>query len=264
LRHTWGIAAGSAACAVGSATAAAGLPGTAVTVLELCIPLSYSVPPVRIKERGWLGVAADALAAHVYPAGLALLAVSHWTGRPVTTTLTAAALAWAGAVGVRGILSHQLVTADDDLDAGLRTVAHHVGPRLERFVIVAVLPVEVGAFALALTSAGTGIVLWTFVALYLLYELVKMASGRFEVSVFRSGGQRYVPFVEESFYKVWGPIVLALDAARVAPLYLIVVPLFALLFPDLLRGEYGRLRQTAAALAVMRARVPVARSSGEG
>ncbi|HEY5412023.1 MAG TPA: hypothetical protein VIJ94_14980, partial [Caulobacteraceae bacterium] len=60
-RRTGWIVAGSAAAALILGWLAAGAWGGALALGVLMLPLAYSVPPLRIKERGWLGVAADAL-----------------------------------------------------------------------------------------------------------------------------------------------------------------------------------------------------------
>jgi 4-hydroxybenzoate polyprenyltransferase len=264
VRRMWGIVGASALCAEGLAAVLAGAPGAIATLLELGLPLAYSVPPLRMKERKWLGVWADGLAAHVYPALLALLAVTQWTLRPVSAPLVICVVVWSAAAGLRGVLSHQLHTADRDRTAGLSTVVHDFGHvRVEKFILVGVLPLEVGGFGGTLLSCDVGVVLWLLVALYLVYELLKTSSGRFQVSAFRPGGQRYLPFVEETFYKAWGPIVLALDAARVDFIYLLVIPVYALLFRAHLRAERHRLQSVVGALPIKRAREAWTRSSGE-
>jgi 4-hydroxybenzoate polyprenyltransferase len=248
-RRMWGITGLSALSAGVFAAAVAGAPGEILTALELCLPLAYSVPPLRIKERKWLGVCADGLAAHVYPAVLALLAVTHWTLRPVTTVLAVCVALWSAAAGLRGILSHQLHTAEQDRGAGLITVVHDFGnARVEKFIIAVLLPLEVGAFGGALVACNTGPILWLFVASYLIYEIFKTAAGSFRVTAFQAEGQRYVPFVEESFYKAWGSIVLALDAARVDLIYLLLIPVYAVLFRPHLRMELHRFGLVRAAL----------------
>ena len=263
-RRMWTIVGASALCADAFAAVAAGAVAAALTLLELALPLAYSAPPLRIKERRWLGVWADGLAAHVYPAVLALLAVAHWALRPVTLALVICVAVWSAAAGLRGILSHQLHTADSDRDAGLRTIVHDLGhARVERFIVAALLPLEVCAFGGALIACNAGLVLWICVAVYLIYETVKTVSGRFRVTAFRPQGQPYLPFVEESFYKAWGPVVIALDAARADLLYLLVVPAYALAFRPHLTAEARRFGAVLAALRVNRARESSARSNGE-
>ncbi|MEA3151362.1 MAG: hypothetical protein QOD56_2301 [Gammaproteobacteria bacterium] len=230
------------------ATIAAGAWGAALTFIELLLPLIYSVPPLRIKERKWLGLAADALAAHIYPAALALLTVSHLEVLRLPALLSACALTWSAAVGIRGILSHQLHTAERDRQGGLATVVHQFGPSpLERFIAFVLLPIEVAGFVGAVAVCGGGPILWGFGTLYLACETFRTIHGGFVVTALRPEGQRYLPFVEESFYKAWGPIVLALDAARVDLSFLMFIPLYAWLFKPHLLAEASRIRDLARA-----------------
>jgi 4-hydroxybenzoate polyprenyltransferase len=260
----WAIIGASALCAEIFALTAAGALGAILTLIALCLPLAYSVPPLRIKERRWLGVLADALAAHVYPAMLALLAVTQWELRPVTPVLAVCVGLWSTAAGLRGILSHQLHTADQDRRVGLRTVVHDLGhERLETLMLAALLPLEVAAFGGVLLSCNGGVILWLFVSAYLAYEIAKTLTGRLAVTTFRPQGQRYLPFLEESFYKAWGPVVLALDAARADLVYLLLIPAYALLFWPHLRAERSRFRLLMSSAPINPARESSGRSNGE-
>lgn len=243
------IVIGSAILAEVLAAAASGWAGAILTWPELCLPLIYSVPPWRLKERKWLGVAADALAAHVYPAMLALLAITHFRLHPVTSLLVVSLLAWSAAVGIRGILSHQLHTTERDQQAGLRTVVHDIGKnKLERFIVVALLPLECIGLVVAISQCDVGWVFWVLGGVYVAYEAIKTGIGGFVVTAFRPEGQPYIPLVEESFCKAWAPIIIALDAARIDPLYLIAIPLYWVLFRRHLRAEAGRLGMVTQAL----------------
>jgi hypothetical protein len=199
------------------------------------------VPPVRIKEREWLGVISDALAAHVYPAVLAIIAVQHPGSVHVSDAARVSIVVWSAAVGLRGILAHQLATAERDRGAGLTTVVHRYGRTpIERLVVLVLLPLEAIGFLGALVFSDCGPVLWAFVVLYIAIEAFKTIDGRFTVVALRPGGQRYIPLLDENFYKAWGPIVLSIDAARVAPITLVVVPLYYLLFrPHVVREAGG-------------------------
>lgn len=226
---------------------AAGAWGAGLTIIALLLPLAYSVPPLRIKERKWLGLAADALAAHVYPAALALLTVSHLGVSPITLLVSGCVLTWSAAVGVRGILSHQLHTVERDRQAGLTTVVHEFGHLpLERFIAFVLLPIEAAGFVGAAVAYG-GPILWGLGAFYLASETFRTVHGGFVVTALRPEGQRYLPFVEESFYKAWGPIVLALDAARVDLSFLVFIPLYAWLFKPHLLAEGRKIRAIARA-----------------
>jgi 4-hydroxybenzoate polyprenyltransferase len=258
----WSIIALSALCALAAATIAGGVAGASMTVLELALPATYSIPPIRTKERRWLGAVSDALAAHVYPVLLALLAVAHWSLRPAALPLVTALAIWSAAAGLRGILSHQLQTHERDARAGLRTVVDDVGRgRLESLAVAVVVPLEAIGFGAALLFLDAGPVLAAGLAAYLLYEAYKTFSGRFRVTAFRPEGQRYVPFLEETFYKAWGPLLVALDAARADLRFVLFVPAYALLFAPHLRNERDRLTAVMRTLRASRATEQAARSN---
>jgi 4-hydroxybenzoate polyprenyltransferase len=241
-RTAW-LAAGSAVIAETLAAGAAGWQGALLTIAELSLPLAYSAPPLRIKERRWLGIVADALAAHVYPAALALMAVTRFGAARPSWLIITCVLAWSSAVGIRGILSHQLHTADRDRSAGLNTVVHGLGrATIERFNIFILLPIEVASFIGVVAGSRAGPLLWACGGFYLICEAFRTFDGRFVVTAFRPEGQRYLPFVDESFYKAWGPIVIALDAARIDLKFIAIVPLYALLFRPHMQHEWRKLR----------------------
>ena len=244
------VIAASALLALGLAWIAAGPAGLGLTVAELMLPLAYSVPPIRIKERKWLGVASDGLAAHVYPAALALMTVAHLDAAHPSKLVVGCVLAWSAAAGLRGILSHQLRSADLDAKGGLRTVVHDIGrKRLERFLVFGLMPIEAAGFIGAVAGSRSGPVLWAFGGLYLACEAYRTLDRRFVVRELNGDGQRYLPLLEEAFYKAWGPIVIGLDAARVDVRFLIAPLLYALLFSFHLKIEARRLRDIGAALA---------------
>ena len=242
----WAIIGISAAFSLCLAGAVGGVAAILLTAGELLIPLAYSVPPLRTKNRGWLGVLCDACAAHVYPAVLALIIVAHQQLRAPGALLIATAALWSLMTGLRGILSHQLQSQEHDRSAGLLTVVHRIGhSRLAAFVTFAILPVEVAAFAAMIVQCDVGGIFIALAAVFLFYELLKVTLNAFPVVVFDRRGQRYVPFVDEGAYKVWGPLALALDAAVTDPLYLAIVPLYFVLFRPRILAEWAEIRATA-------------------
>ncbi len=256
----WLVILGSAGAAFLISTLAGGVPGLILCAATLCLPPLYSMPPLRFKERMWLGVVSDALAAHAAPAALTLLVVSHLALRPVFPGLVAAALGWSFLVGLRGILSHQLNSAEADAAAGLKTVASRLGePRLEALIVRLILPAELGFLVCLMALCRCGPVLWGLAIVYLLAEAAKVWTGRFETQVLRRPSRSYVPFVEESFYKTWGPMILPMDAARHDLIYLTLLPAFILFFRPLVEGEKDRLKRLRLALADSRPKLEPAR-----
>jgi hypothetical protein len=241
----WCIILLSAAIALSAATAAGGIAGTLLTCCELLIPVAYSVPPVRTKTRGWLGILCDALAAHVYPALLAFLVLSHRQVAAVTLLQFVAGTLWALMAGLRGILSHQLQSEQQDRTAGLLTVVHRVGhARLARIVTCAILPVEVTSFAVFVSQCDVGRLFCFVAVMFLLYELVKSALNPFPVIVFTRAGQHYIPLVDEGAYKVWCPMACLLDAGLKDPIFFILLPIYVVLFRPRIYGEWCQMKLT--------------------
>jgi 4-hydroxybenzoate polyprenyltransferase len=248
-RWMWIVVACSALFALGFAASVGGATGFWLTAAELLLPLAYSVPPLRIKERGWAGVLADAYAAHVYSAILTLVIVSHQGICEPNLRMVIPVMLWAAATGVRGILSHQLQSEDNDRRAGLSTVVHRLGhERLVVFVVNAILPLEILAFCAALLASDGTAFLICVAILYLLYEWLKLRLNAFPVIVFTKRGQAYIPFVDEGFYKVWGPLALTLDASFSDLRYLPLMPLFFMLFRPRIDQELVQIATTLACL----------------
>jgi hypothetical protein len=72
--------------------------------------------------------------------------------------------------------------------------------------------------------------------------------------VFTRRGQAYIPFVDEGFYKVWGPVAALVDASLFDARYLVCIPVYILLFRLRVTMERQQVRTTAEA-AYRRARL---------
>jgi 4-hydroxybenzoate polyprenyltransferase len=171
----------------------------------------YSLPPVRLKNRGLPGVLADASGAHLLPQLLVVAAVQAWLGRAVPGAWWVAVGAWALACGIRNIVWHQLGDAAADAQAGIDTLVLRWGAGRTQWLGQAVVfPVEVVAFGMVLGLGQPG---WAL-GLLGLY-----------------GG------LEWCRWRIWGyrPVVLAPDRRIVLnDYYLFFYPL-AFLLPQCLR-----------------------------
>ena len=248
-RGIWSIIILSATGALGFAAVSAGLLGTVLTGGVLLLPLAYSVPPLRLKARGWFGIIADALAAHVYPALLALAIVSFHDIRSISLVLVLTVGLWSLATGLRGIISHQLTTEARDLRAGLTTVVHRLGHgRIMSFVVFAILPIEIISFSAVLLQSLTHVSFFLIVGIFAVWEFLKFSLNALPQKIFTPKGCRYIPFVDDTFYKVWGPLALLVDAAFTDVRYLLLAPVFVFLFRPRINRELKQIRATAETL----------------
>jgi 4-hydroxybenzoate polyprenyltransferase len=230
-RNLWFIAGMSAA---GSLLAGFTCIGGAAVILTLCsqlLSLAYSAPPLRLKERKWLGVLADAMGAHVYPAMLCLLIAARWAPDGPGELFTGTVLLWSLAFGLRGILSH--LTLDDELDraAGLTTVVHdHGRESTVNLLLRFIAPLEIGCFILVVLQVSPGMIFYAVICIYLLFEALKVYWRWKSIIFTRDTLSNYIPFLNNSFYEVWGPLGAASAAAANDWNMLLLPPILVLLF----------------------------------
>jgi 4-hydroxybenzoate polyprenyltransferase len=133
------------------------------------LPLAYSVPPLRLKERGFMGIACDAVMVHALPTLFAAAVARNLVPEPAKASLRLAvvAAAWALFHGMRGIVIHQLQDRESDGRAGVRTLATDRDPeKLRRLGCIFLLPLEV------LALAATAVILLPFTPLALLIMIL--------------------------------------------------------------------------------------------
>ena len=110
----------------------------ALVALACLVALFYSLPPVRLKERGVSGWTAAAVAQQTLPMAIVFQAFDAWDLPALTMSLTSTF------TGMRYIIVHQIVDHAGDLKAGVRTMATAGDPlRLTRFLGSVIFPLEV-------------------------------------------------------------------------------------------------------------------------
>jgi SAM-dependent methyltransferase len=204
-------------------------------------PTIYSIPVPRLKEKGLLGVACDALGSHITPTLfiLALFAPAAPGGLSVTALV---AILWAAVLGLKGILHHQIADRDNDIRSGVVTFATKADvPTLQRFLtgfnLWAELPVS-ALFALVVCP-WFPLALPAF-ALYLGSEAVKYKLGfQFALTDDPAEVRPSVPFTNEMFYILWLPMAAALQLAFQGPGFFWVPLLHAAIFRQPLLRQLG-------------------------
>lgn len=194
------------------------------------VPILYSAPPIRLKERHLLGPIADAGNAFVLPAlfTVALFAPEGSATGPPALMVTGAVL-WATGFGLRAIVKHQIDDIDNDRASGTRTLVVQIGEgRARRAVRLLLFPSELVGMALlagtVLTwSWGTVAVGVGYAALFNALRLTGVIDRGMATTTLDRGWWMY-------WYRLWPALLLSLGLAAWEPWYLLLTALVLLLF----------------------------------
>lgn len=214
-------------------------------------PTIYSLPHIRLKERGILGVLCDAAGSHVTPTILAFTIVGLFYEGPLSIVVTVAVVGWASVLGLKGILYHQIGDLANDRTAGVHTFASgqdaaRLFAWLGRYNIWVELPMSVLLTAAVAIFFPLAILA---LAIYLVLELTKCTLGfEFAVSSDAIIRRRSVPFANEMFYTLWLPLFACTEVA-IANTTLFWLPLaHLLLFADRAQAQIADFRAIASQL----------------
>ena len=150
---------------------------------QIFLFIIYSVPPVRLKERGIAGIITDALYAHGLPPVLAAYTFALAAQHPFHFSEIAMLFIWQTTSGIRNILLHQFDDLEADKLSGSKNFVAGMEPVQFRMVfkllIVAEVILSLAFFALLLTvNALFVICLVTIVALSVAAWMVYQASNK--------------------------------------------------------------------------------------
>jgi 4-hydroxybenzoate polyprenyltransferase len=225
-----------------------GAPVLAWVAAELALFVAYAIRPLRLKERGALGVVADALYGHAIPAAVATLVFGSLCGRDRAAgfrAVFAAIVLWKLLQGLCGALLSQLRDRRADRRAGTRTLALAWGPRPTlAFLDAWLLPGQFVAFLAVLALAERDLP-----GILLIYAAFLAATGFKVHRVWRKPASFYhrdypgYAYLND-FHERWLPLAaLAYLVGRrpeLAPLALAHVALFRSALSDLLGAALRR------------------------
>jgi 4-hydroxybenzoate polyprenyltransferase len=200
-------------------------------VAEAAVFMAYSLPPIRLKKRGFAGVLADALYAHALPlafAGATMQSVGDTLpdGQPPEAALWLSGLTWSLCLGLRNILTHQLADAANDRRSGTRTFVVRVGVRLARALRRSLIGAEVVLFISLLLAVNP---VWPVVLL--VYWLFKYALyTRVWRQIPRADPMSAFDCIHTQFYAEVLPYLFLLPLATRSPHYWVLVALHVLVF----------------------------------
>lgn len=192
----------------------------------------YSVPPIRIKERGALGVIAIALGEHVLLGLLAVSLVLETTRMPLASVpipWLLAYLGWSTAFGMRGIIWHQILEVENDRTAGCKTLGALIGEtNLAHIGEWYVFPFEIVCFFLLLLLSRDSLFV-IFLPIYAFTEWLRRKCWGCNIVI--ATPKPNMRFIMTEYYQIYFPfsfLSLALHSDRSA-IFLIIA--FILIFP---------------------------------
>lgn len=219
-------------------------------IIELCLFIAYSVPPLRLKNRGLFGPIVYGLSAYTVPCLVSLLTFGKLSG-----WFSVVLAIWSLLVGIHSRLIHQLSNASRDLLAKTSTFVTRHGwlstvEGMERYL----LPAELGAFTLLVLLIGLHVPLVPIgFLLYMLWMVYRWQT----FGLWQTGDPRQLPLVERlffshlivllRFYTDWLPILLLIALVWHTPIYAILFLAHLLLFQNgivtLFRFEIPEMRR---------------------
>ena len=188
----------------------------------------YSVPPFRLKKRGFLGVLADASGSHVFPQLFAISALTDWCHKEIDWVWFCAVGIWSFALGLRGILWHQLKDRDNDKIIGIKTfIRRHDESFVLKIVRRLIFPVEISAFIFMLADTRS-VPAFVFLAFYFALDLIRRYLWKIDIFLVNSSPNHKI-FMDE-YYNVFFPLIFLLAGSDFSLLWFLLFILHLTLF----------------------------------
>ncbi|WP_066346560.1 UbiA family prenyltransferase [Geminocystis sp. NIES-3708] len=201
-----------------------------VYVSNWLVFVTYSIPPIRLKQRGFWGILAIALGESFLPhLFTALLIVNNvHKGLPVMWLILVSV--WSFATGLRSILWHQMDDLQNDLRAGINTFAVNRSTQtLQRLGKWIVFPVEITAL-MGMLFLFHNTLVWILLLIYLITEYLRHYFWKMEIIiVVPSSDNRFALF---EYYEIFYPLGFIYLAISQDPINLIFLGLFTIFYSN--------------------------------
>jgi 4-hydroxybenzoate polyprenyltransferase len=190
----------------------------------------YSIRPFRFKERGLLGVACDAMGAHLFPALLLTAHLIHFMKVESDMLWYVAIGCWSFLYGVRGILWHQFYDRNNDLKSGTKTFATGIDPSKFRAAEIIIFGLELTGFLIFVSYFYNETLVWAAL-MYVTLVILRMLAFRKKIRIILTLPSESYQLLVNEFYIVFFPIVLLIQIGSTQPFTWIVLALHIAIFP---------------------------------
>ncbi|PWS29206.1 hypothetical protein DHW03_05120 [Pedobacter yonginense] len=198
-------------------------------ILAYVVFTLYSVPPIRLKKRGFFGPMCDAMGAHFFPSLLMTTNLFFWCKTELNMIWIFAIGTWSLFYGLRGILWHQYFDRENDILSNTKTFAVSIEPKRfktwERFILI---------FEIAGLSAIIYYIfnIWIFLAILSYFTLVfiRRLAFKYKICIIICPVSAPYELIMNDFYLVFAPISLLLAQAVTKPYGWLIFCIHLLLF----------------------------------
>ncbi|MDD5260543.1 MAG: UbiA family prenyltransferase [Methylacidiphilales bacterium] len=189
----------------------------------------YSIPPVRLKARGAWGLLMDSCGSHVIPTLWGLTLISEGTDLRLPVPFVISLVFWAIALGLRGILLHQIRDYENDQQIGVRTFVVRVGSNFAKGLVVWFLfPIEIVTLVLVLIQVDSP---WAWPLLGFYFVVVTVRYFHLGIKIALVTPSRGFHPVFEEYYPFLYPATFLLAYTSASSLAWLILGLHFLLFP---------------------------------
>lgn len=130
---------------------------------EFTLLLVYAVPPIRLKEKGFIALVADALYAYAIPFTLAFHTFNLLSSCKENWLIISVLFTWQFAVGMVNIIIHQIEDFENDIHTSTKTWVTLLGKaKARKYLVLFFLPIMVLSFFYLLAFISTNIWQWYF------------------------------------------------------------------------------------------------------
>jgi 4-hydroxybenzoate polyprenyltransferase len=213
-------------------------------VLEFVLFLLYSLPVIRLKERGLLGPVTDSLYSYTVSTSVAALVFAKLAQLHLPVGFSLSMAGWSFLLGLRQILAHQILDASRDARAGLRTfVTMHGWQQTLLLCDWVIFPCELALFLIVLCflapgSAGAALGFLLYVPAVFL--VTRHRDIRSVANPWRLSRIDRLIFLNNTllfrFYTGWLPLLALIPLVQRVPSYATVAVLHLVLFDNGLKS----------------------------
>lgn len=190
----------------------------------------YSIPPFRLKNRGFWGIIADALGSQVFPSLLMMSSLSFYLNQCINWYWFSTVAVWSLAYGLRGILTHQYIDQKNDTIANVNTYLRHISFSYLKKIEAIIFISELIALTFIFILLANLTVVISFIA-YLVIMIIRWKRYENRIAIITTPKNGLYQIALSDFYTLFFPLAVLISASIYNPNNLFILGLHLLLFP---------------------------------